>query len=76
MPNLLWDTAVSISRSVAATGASALFLHEGSPQAQAYFDARRNLDSASIADALESLATIDPPLADALAAQQEEALGG
>jgi hypothetical protein len=68
--DLLWQTATLASRSVAATGAAALIRHKGSPEVEGYFDARRNLDPASIALALESLAELDPALKTALQARQ------
>jgi hypothetical protein len=71
MPDLLWSTAISASRSVAANIAAALIRHQGSPQAQQYFDARRNLDTASIEDSLSGLAELDPSLKIALQARRQ-----
>jgi hypothetical protein len=58
MSDLLWNTAISISRSVAATTSAALIRHAGTPQVQAN------------GEALESLAAIDPSLAQALTARR------
>jgi hypothetical protein len=68
--DLLWQTAISTSRSVAANASAALIRHQGSPEVQAYFDAQRNLDPESIDQALEDLAALDPALNTALQARQ------
>jgi hypothetical protein len=70
MSDLLWNTAISISRSVAATTSVALIRHAGTPQVQAFRDAQQNLDLESNGEALESLAAIDPSLAQALTARR------
>jgi hypothetical protein len=70
MSHLLWDTAISVSRSVAKASSEALLRHAGTPQAQQFCDARQSLDIASIEEALVILAEVDEPLADALAARR------
>jgi hypothetical protein len=70
MPDLLWDTAISASRSVAETASAALIRHSGTPEVQQYYDARRSLDVDSIDDALDGLAAVDAPLATALSARR------
>lgn len=70
MADLLRDTAINTSRSVAAAVSDALSRHAGSPEAQALGDAQQNLDLDSIAQALEVLGEIDPALGQALAARR------
>jgi hypothetical protein len=70
MADLLRDTAINTSRSVAATASAALARLAGTPEAQALGDAQQNLDVESIAQALEVLGELDPSLGQALAARR------
>lgn len=71
MADLQKDTAIAVSRSVAATTTAALLNHSGTPEAQQYRDALRALDPSAIDDALGILAAVDEPLALALAARRK-----